>query len=218
MAKKNMDFVPIRQTKKNHNLIIRNVARHETIPKKFSLSLPKAKKRIFVLVMAMLIMAVLFASYQLYFREKWFELNYKWGMENLAKGNFDKAAKNFETATAGKNEAEAIYKLAVSKYNQKDYSGAVEAYKEVIAKDPGNSAAYNGLGNLYRDEKNYEAAKDYYKKAVEAGNSYVIAYSNWAIMLMDNGKIEEAKKVISEGIEKNPGNLELQNLKKIIEE
>lgn len=218
MAKKNMDFIPIRHAKNHHNLATRRPARYEKTIREKIFALWSPRTWLIISIIAAIFMVTAFVSYQLYFHEKWMELNYKWGMENLSKGDFDKAARNFESASAGKNEVSAIYKLAVSKYNQKDFGGAVEAYKEVVAKDPGNSAAYNGLGNVYRDEKNYQAAEDYYRKAVESGNSYVIAYSNWAIMLMDNGKTEEAKKVISEGVSRNPGNMELQNLKKIIEE
>jgi len=213
-----MDFVPIRHPKKFHNISLKRVDKCERAFKRRILSIFTPRTWLVISIISMIVLVLCFVSYRLYFHEKWLDLNYKWGMENLSKGKFDKASKNFETATAGKNETEAIYKLAVSKYNQKDYSGAEEAYKEVIANDSGNFAAYNGLGNLYRDEKNYQAAEDYYKKAIASANSYVIAYSNWAIMLMDNGKIEEAKKVVLEGIKKSPGNQELQNLKKILEE
>jgi tetratricopeptide (TPR) repeat protein len=218
MGKKNMDFIPVRHVKKSPNLIIRRVVNTEH---KFLRHFRRLYKPRMLLIFGIILASlcvIAFAGYHLYFREKWVEMNYKWGLENLASGKFDKAAKNFETATSGKNEADAMYRLAVSKYNQKDYPGAIEAYQRVIEKDPQNAAAYNGLGNLYRDEKNYEVAKDYYKKAVEASHSYVISYSNWAIMLLDMGKNEEAKKVILEGAKSNPGSTELMNLKKIIDE
>jgi tetratricopeptide (TPR) repeat protein len=218
MAKKNVDFIPIRNAKKTHNLVVRRAVNYEKNLKKRIFALFRPRTWLVISIISAIILVVAFASYQFYFREKWLELNYKWGMENLSKGKFDQAAKNFESASAGKNEADAMYRLAVSKYNQRDYNGAADAYKKVLEKDSQNAAALNGLGNLYRDEKNYQAAEDYYKKAIGASGTYVIAYSNWAIMLMDMGKEDEAKKVIIEGAIKNPGSTELQNLKKIVEE
>jgi tetratricopeptide (TPR) repeat protein len=88
----------------------------------------------------------------------------------------------------------------------------------VLEKDPKNAPAHNGLGNIYRDQKNYSQAEENYKAAISANSSYVAAYSNWAIMLMDNNKIDDAKGVITEGLEKNPGSMELNNIKKVLEE
>lgn len=157
-------------------------------------------------------------AYRFFVSDKWKQLNYQWGVENLSAGKFDKAAGNFERAASGKNENDALYRLAVSKYNQKDYEGAIAAYQKVIEADAGNPAAYNGLGNLYRDQKNYSLAEENYKKAIAVNGTYVVAYSNWAIMLLDNGKKEEAKKVATDGLGKSPGSVELANLKKILDE
>lgn len=218
MSKKNMDFIPIRHVKKTHNLVVKRAAKHGKALRSRILALFKPRSWLIIAIISASVLVIIFAGYQLYFHDKWSELNYKWGLENLSKGKFDEAAKNFESASAGKNEIDAVYRLAVSKYNQKDYPGAIDAYQKVIENDPQNAPAYNGLGNLYRDEKNYQVAQDYYEKAVKASGNYVIAYSNWAIMLMDMGKINEAKKIIVEGVIKNPGSTELQNLKKITEE
>lgn len=176
---------------------------------------------------AFLIRSVLFAAaillltigaYRLFFSERWSQLNYEWGLQNLEEGRFDEAAANFERASSGENEVGAKYKLAVSKYNQKDFEGAAEAYEEVLRKDPRNADALNGLGNIYRDQRNFSKAQDSYRKASLSSNGYVAAYSNWAIMLMDEGKLGEAKEVIRNGLEKNPQNKELLNLKKILDE
>lgn len=161
---------------------------------------------------------IVFLAYHFYLHDKWQELNYRWGMDNLSKGNFDQAAKNFEKVADGKNETDAIYELAVSKYNKKDFEGAISDYQKVLEKDPQNAPAYNGLGNIYRDQRNYSQAEVNYKMAISVSGSYVAAYANWAIMLMDNNKIDEAKKVIAEGLEKNSTSVELNNIKKVLEE
>jgi tetratricopeptide (TPR) repeat protein len=167
----------------------------------------------------LVILAMMFAAYLLIFNEKWRDYNYERGVENLSKGNFDEAAKNFEKAAVGKNESEAFYKLAVSKYNQKDFGGAADAYQKALEKDPPNKAAvYNGLANLYRDQKNFPLAEEYYRKAIDADGSYIVAFSNWAIMLMDNGDAGGSKKIVAQGLEKNPKSPELANIKEMLGE
>lgn len=160
----------------------------------------------------------LIVFYLSYLRNKLQEFNYNRGLDNLSQGNFDEAAKNFEKAASGKNETDALYQLAVSKYNQKDFEGAISAYQSVIEKDSLNAPAFNGLGNIYRDQKNYSQAEESYKAAISVNSSYIAAYSNWAIMLMDNNRIDDAKKVLNEGLEKNPISVELNNIKKVLEE
>jgi tetratricopeptide (TPR) repeat protein len=179
------------------------------------INLGKRPWRIYISII-MVIIAALLASYLLYFRGRMRELNYQQGLDNLSKGKFDEASKNFENASAGKNEADVLYKLAVSKYNQKDFQGAIDAYQKALQKKPDNAPVFNGLANLYRDQKNFPLATEYYQKAVGADSSYVVSYSNWSIMLFDEGKLDEAKKIVDTGLEKNSGNAELENLRKML--
>jgi len=182
-----------------------------------NINLGKRPWRIYIAVV-LVVLAALLLAYLVYFRSKMKELDYERGLENLSKGNFEEASKNFENASAGKNEADALYKLAVSKYNQKDFQGAVEAYQKALDKKPENAPVLNGLANLYRDQKNIPLAQEYYQKAVGIDNSYVVSFSNWAIMLMDNGDIAGAKKIVAQGLEKNPKNPELASIGKMLGE
>jgi len=182
-----------------------------------NINLGKRPWRIYIAA-ALAILVALLVVYLVYFRSKMKELDYERGLENLSKGNFEQASKNFENASAGKNEADALYKLAVAKYNQKDFQGAVEAYQKALDKKPENAPVLNGLANLYRDQKNIPLAQEYYQKAVGVDSAYVVSYSNWAIMLMDNGDIAGAKKIVAQGLEKNPGNPELANIKNMLGE
>ncbi len=176
---------------------------------------PKSSRYGFIIL---LLLIFLLMFYLFYLRDKLQERSYERGLANLSQGNFDEATKDFEKAASGKNETDALYQLAVSKYNQKDFEGAISAYQGVIEKDSRNAPAYNGLGNIYRDQKNYSQAEENYKAAISVNSSYVAAYSNWAIMLMDNNKIDDARRVIAEGLETSPGSTELGNIKKVLEE
>jgi|GEM_PF-1517462 len=216
MIRKNIDFKPRRQSHPGRPPGRAPASREIKI--NFRINFGKKPWWVYGSIILVLL-AVIFGAYLIFFHEKWRDYNYERGVENLSKGNFDEAAKNFEKAAVGKNESEAFYKLAVSKYNQKDFGGAVEAYQKALEKNPPNKAAIlNGLANLYRDQKNFPLAEDFYKKAVEADASYVVAYSNWAIMLMDNGDTSGSKKVVAQGLEKNPKNIELSNIRGMLGE
>lgn len=195
--------------------------KHSGRSPRMEFSVPTKKSRLKRTKIALILSACLIIGLLIISRssitKKWKEFNYKRGLENLSKGYFDKATNNFEIASSSENEIDLLYKLAVSKYNQKDFDGAIAAYEKVLEKDPKYSLGYNGLGNLYRDQKSYDKAEYNYKKAIEYDNSFTISYLNWAIMLIDNGQPEQAKKIVSDGLEKNPQSVELSNLKKILD-
>jgi tetratricopeptide (TPR) repeat protein len=216
MNKKNIDFKPRRLSH------VKRPSGRDPAPREikinFRISFGKRPWWVYASII-LVILAVMFGAYLLFFHEKWRDYNYERGVENLSKGNFDEAAKNFEKAAVGKNESEAFYKLAVSKYNQKDFGGSVEAYQKALEKDPPNKAAiFNGLANLYRDQKNFPLAEEYYRKAIGADGAYIVAFSNWAIMLMDNGDVSGSKKIVTQGLEKNPKSPELGNIKEMLGE
>jgi tetratricopeptide (TPR) repeat protein len=216
MHKKTIDFKP-RKSEHIKKPSGRDPASRE-IKINFRISFGKRSWWVYALII-LVILVIVYSVYLVFFREKFRQYNYERGVENLQKGNFDEAAKNFEKASVGKNESEAFYKLAVSKYNQKDFGGAAEAYQKALEKNPPNKAAvYNGLANLYRDQKNFPLAEEYYRKAVGEDGAYIVAYSNWAIMLMDNGDAGGAKKIVARGLEKNPKSLELVNIKEMLGE
>jgi len=133
------------------------------------------------------------------------------GIQSFAEGDFEKSVEHLEKAGKEK-DSEAELKLAVSYYNKKEYEKARENYEKVIEKDPNNLTAYNGLGNLFRDQKNNEKAEEYYRKALEINDKYTLAYSNLAIMFLDNGQLDEAKNIIEKGLEKVPDSTTLKNI------
>ena len=176
------------------------------------------KKQLLFGSIAVILIIACSSIYFFFFSQKWKDISYNKGLKNLNDGKFSEATKNFEKALSGDNESDALYRLAVSKYNQKDFEGASESYLKAIKKDPSNQLAYNGLGNLYRDQKEYIKAEENYRKAIALDENYVIAYSNLAIMFMDNGKNSEAEGIIDKGLEKNPDSPELKNIKNILGE
>jgi tetratricopeptide (TPR) repeat protein len=169
--------------------------------------------RIFMVLIFILIVLVVVTFF---IRGKLRQKNYEDGLKNLSEGRFDMATENLKKVSSGENELDALYKLAVSKYNQKDFEGAIAGYTSVIEKDPQNYLAYNGLGNVYRDQKSYSQAQENYQKAFQNNPSFVSAYANLAIMQSDMGKGDEVRETIEDGLRNNPDNKELNNLKSIL--
>jgi tetratricopeptide (TPR) repeat protein len=156
-------------------------------------------------------------KYYAYHTKKVSEDNYAQGIKNLIDGNFSEAEKSLEKSIKNGNEAtEALLKLGVSKYNQKDYTGAIESYLKVLEKDPLNTIAGNSLGNVYRDKKDFEKAKEQYEKTIQIDSSFAPAYANLSIMLLDLDQKKEALDVVQNGLEKIPASIELKNIKTLL--
>jgi tetratricopeptide (TPR) repeat protein len=152
-------------------------------------------------------------KYSAYHSKKIAEDTYNQGLKNLTDGNFDEAAKSLEKSIKNGNEAtDALLKLGVSKYNQKDYDGAIEAYLKVLEKDPLNTTAGNSLGNVYRDKKDFEKAQAQYEKTIQLDSSFAPAYANLSIMLLDLDRKKEALDIVQKGLEKIPNSIELKNI------
>lgn len=144
--------------------------------------------------------------------------NYTQGLADLTAGNFSEAAKNLEKSIRSGNVAsDALLKLGVSKYNQKDYTGAIEAYRQVLERDPSHTTASNSLGNVYRDQKDFEKAKEQYQKTISIDPAFAPAYANLSIMLLDLGQKKEALEIVRQGLEKIPESMELKNIQTLLE-
>lgn len=139
--------------------------------------------------------------------------NYEQGVKDLSEGNFSEAEKKLEESIRNGNDAtDPLIKLGVSKYNQKDYAGAIEAYQKVLEKDPLNATAGNSLGNVYRDQKDFKKAQEQYEKTIQANPSFAPSYANLSIMLLDLGQKKEAQEIVRQGLERIPGSIELKNI------
>jgi tetratricopeptide (TPR) repeat protein len=75
-----------------------------------------------------------------------------------------------------------------------DYSGAVDAFTRVIAKQPKWVFAMNELGIAYRKQDKFKEAGDAFRRAIKTDNKYVIAYYNLAEAEFRAGNLGEAQK------------------------
>lgn len=139
------------------------------------------------------------------------------GVNDLNHGKIDEAEKIFNDALKiEKNNGEVFYKLAIIKYNRKQYEEAITDLEKIVQGDPTNENAYNILGNIHRDLGKIDEAIKNYSKAIQLKPKWATPYINLAMMFMDINKDEEAKKVVLDGLKNNPEDLDLENLKNIL--
>lgn len=82
--------------------------------------------------------------------------------------------------------------------------------QKVIQLDHKNIAAYNNLGNLFKDIGEYQNAMNCYKKSIQINQNNVVAYYNLGSLFKELGEYKNAKNCFEEAIEKEPNNLMLQ--------
>ncbi len=146
------------------------------------------------------------------------EDNYKAGRDLFKKNNYSSALYYFQKAVElDPNNVDYLTELAIAHYKLKNYDEAIRTYEKIISLHPDNvSSYYNRIGNIYWIKKDFEKAEFYFRKAIELDPTLVVSYNNLALMLDENGKKEEAVKVLNQGIEANPDNVELKYYLKII--
>lgn len=75
-----------------------------------------------------------------------------------------------------------------------DYSGAIDAFKRVIEKEPKWAFALNELGLAYRKQDNYKEAVKQFKKAIEKDDKFAAAIYNLGEAEFRGGNPGESKK------------------------
>jgi tetratricopeptide (TPR) repeat protein len=68
---------------------------------------------------------------------------------------------------------EAHLGSALQLYYTGDYQGAVEAFQQIIAEDPGNAAAFYYLGYTYQEMGNYIAARAAFRKTYKINPDFL---------------------------------------------
>ncbi|NCS13949.1 MAG: tetratricopeptide repeat protein [Microcystis aeruginosa G13-09] len=68
-------------------------------------------------------------------------------------------------------------------------------YRRALALDDKYVNAYNGLGNVLRDQKKLTEAEEMYRRALALDDKYVYAYNNLGLVLRDQKKLTEAEEM-----------------------
>ena len=90
------------------------------------------------------------------------------------------------------------------KYNDGDFSGAIDDYGKAIELDPNYVGAYNNRGNSYANLKQYERAIDDYDKAIELDPNNAHAYNNRSNYYLSKHELEKALEDCNKALQLNP--------------
>ena len=132
----------------------------------------------------------------------------------VARWNIYKSTRILEKTPTDYN---ALIELGISKYVMKDYAGSLNAYERAVVAYPAGFVAWNNLGNVKRDMVNFSDAENAYLNAINVNPHYIPAYINLAdlytIWPQDQAGDKQKRKILpllQKGVEKNPGNAQLQ--------
>lgn len=87
---------------------------------------------------------------------------------------------------------------------RKQYSEAVEAYKEMLAQEPRNPALLNRTGIAYHQMMNLDQARRYYERAIKADKTFASAINNLGTIHYSRKKYRQAAKQYQRALEINP--------------
>ncbi len=103
------------------------------------------------------------------------------------------------------------YYVEATYYNRRseDVAKEIEAYENMLALDPFDTAALNNQGlNLHQLERFEEAAINY-ERAIEAGTEFEGTYVNLAYVYADLGRFEDGERMLRELLERRPDSFQV---------
>ena len=179
---------------------------------------------ILVFLAIILIVGIAFALYATY-KIKQNSLNkapnyssnelYQNAQQQVSKGDYSQAENELLQAVAKDENPIYLSQLAVVEYQLKNYDNALADYQKLISEKKDISFAWNGIGNVYRDQGFKDKAVDAYKKAIAIDSQYVAAYSNLALIQVETSK-NTALQTIDQGIKATDSN-ELRQVRLVVE-
>jgi tetratricopeptide (TPR) repeat protein len=116
------------------------------------------------------------------------------------------AADRWFTESARKDPASATvwYQLGRTKYNEKLFQEAVDAFKRCLVLEPGNAKAGDFLGRSYEGLGMTSAALAEYHAAVSNGTNEPGPWLDLGTLLAETGRVEEAIPNLSRAVELDP--------------
>jgi tetratricopeptide (TPR) repeat protein len=134
-------------------------------------------------------------------------------------GNFEGSRAEIEKAIALKpNYTEAFYLLSQLDIASGNVPAAIKSSQAMISLEPQNPARYYQLGVLYSAQKEIDLAIPAFEQAIVVDQNYANARYLLALAYDEKGRGDDAKKQLEAVLALNPGNAEVMNLIKVLNE
>lgn len=129
-----------------------------------------------------------------------------------------------KTIASNPQDTDALFKLATSYQDAKNWNGAILTWQKMIGLLPDWAPAYYSQGYAYQQAGNNQMAKVAYEKFIskvkpeeEAANKESLSYAYFAVAYLDKEQdLEKAKKYIAKSLQLNPTYQDAINLEKQI--
>lgn len=108
---------------------------------------------------------------------------YEQALNDIKRGEYDKAEKNLESIIAQAPELAGPYiNLGIIRLNEASLDEAEKWFVKAKAQSARNPEIYNYLGIIYRQQGRFKEAEQAYKKAIEMNSMFAKAYLNLGVL------------------------------------
>ena len=122
--------------------------------------------------------------------------------------NFETRQLDEEVQVISERGADEWFALALDyeadRANRKTWTQAIDAYENVLRRDPQRTDALINCGTLYYEQGNFEKAADCYRRAIECDPQSGLAHFNLGSVLEEMGQLEEARQHLRRAVRLDP--------------
>ena len=136
-----------------------------------------------------------------------FDLLYALGLSAISLQNYSDAEKFLKRTLNLKKTAYIFYIYGNVQSKLKNYTQAIEAFKNALNLNPKFSEAYNNLANAYKLINQIDDAIINYNNSIKQDKKNLTAYFNLAVLFKEKKNYEESKKIYKKILSEDENNL-----------
>jgi len=107
----------------------------------------------------------------------------------------------------------SLYKEGIEHYQKKDYTKAIEIFKQLIQEEPKNSDPYANIAVIKKIQEDYKGSFEYLKRAIDLNPNNSQYHANMGNLFRDVGNFKNAINAYATAIKLNPKDaMNLNNL------
>jgi tetratricopeptide (TPR) repeat protein len=148
------------------------------------------------------------------------------GVQSFRGAKYEEAIEHFKNAVNLDSDLKVAKMYLATAYAQQFVPGsetpenlqnaqlAIEQYKQVLEKDPGNVTSLKGIAFLYMQENKFDESRDFYKKAIDADPNdpetyYSVGVIDWTATYKDAAVVKKKASMAVEDELKGKGDQKL---------